>query len=121
MVGRAGPTTPAPTEDNALTPKPPRWSRRRALRFMYWVTQIHASSPLSCSPSAPIDTGELFWSIANLQRQPEHLRSVQQDLVDLLNGDLAPETCHRFLHQSTCFARLTQARQGLFGAVLISC
>lgn len=58
--------------------------------YMYWVTKVHASSPLGYGPSAQDpDTGETFWAIANVYGASLVTYSqYAKDVVDLLNGDL---------------------------------
>ncbi len=61
--------------------------------FLYWVTKVHASSPLGYGPSAQDpDTGETFWAIANVYGASQLTYSqYAKDLVDLINGDLDPK------------------------------
>ena len=58
--------------------------------YIYWVPNVHASSPLGYGPSAADpDTGMLFWGTAHIYGSA--LNTYAQwgkDLVDLLNGDL---------------------------------
>ncbi|MFZ4579224.1 MAG: zinc-dependent metalloprotease [Myxococcota bacterium] len=62
--------------------------------FFYWVTNIHASSPLGYGPSAADpDTGEIVWSTANIYGASLiTYAQYAKDLVDLLNGDLDAST-----------------------------
>ncbi len=71
-------------------PEEPKIIGDARYNYVYWVTNVHASSPLGYGPSAADpDTGMLFWGSAYIYGAP--LVSYAQwgkDLVDLLNGDL---------------------------------
>ncbi|MSQ81554.1 MAG: hypothetical protein EXR77_01385 [Myxococcales bacterium] len=58
--------------------------------YMYWVTKVHAASPLGYGPSAQDpDTGETFFAIANVYGASQLTYSqYAKDVIDLINGDL---------------------------------
>ena len=62
-------------------------------KFMYWVGEVQASSPLGYGPSAgDPETGETIWATAYIYGAPTLTYGTwAKDLVDLVNGNLAVE------------------------------
>lgn len=89
--------------------------------YMYWVTKIHASSPLGYGPSAADpDTGEIFWAIANVYGASQNTYAQYgKDIVDLLNGDLDPKSLATgsYIKQYVLAQAKSKQDDGLFGAI----
>ncbi len=62
--------------------------------YMYWVTNTEPTSPLGYGPAGPDpDTGEITWATANVYGAALiTYAQYAKDLVDLLNGDLDPNS-----------------------------
>ena len=83
-----------PCRDNVTHPTTPKIIGDARYNYIYWTTKPNTGSPLGYGPSAADpDTGELFWGTAYIYGAPlVTYAQYGKDIVDLINGDLLPES-----------------------------